>query len=136
VDGTPAGVTLHHMDDGIDTGDIVAQERVTIDPADTGESLYHKLEKAGLKLLRDTWPLIESGKAPRQPQKGKGTHHRASDVDRIDEVNLDETYTGRQIIDLLRARTFAPHSGAYFKHRGRKIHLRIQLFEEGPSDEP
>src|SRR6266542_352813 len=43
VEGTPAGVTLHWMDDGIDTGDIVAQERVHIGPADTGRSLYLRL---------------------------------------------------------------------------------------------
>src|SRR5262245_54565473 len=44
VDGTPAGVTLHSIDAGIDTGPIIARREVPIDPTDTGETLYRKLE--------------------------------------------------------------------------------------------
>ncbi len=36
VEGTPAGVTLHHIDPGIDTGDIIAQRPVPVEQADTG----------------------------------------------------------------------------------------------------
>jgi methionyl-tRNA formyltransferase len=55
-------------------------------------------------------------------------------VDRVDEVDLDAPTTGRALIDLLRARTFPPYRGAYFKHDGRKVYLRLQLAYE--EDEP
>src|SRR5271157_696901 len=48
VDQTPAGVTLHYVDEGIDTGDIIRQKKVPVLGTDTGETLYHKLETAGL----------------------------------------------------------------------------------------
>src|SRR5215470_9599709 len=50
VESTPAGVTLHHVDPGVDTGDIVAQAEVPVEPVDTAETLYARLEAASLAL--------------------------------------------------------------------------------------
>ncbi len=135
VDRTPAGVTLHYVDDGVDTGDIIAQERVDVDPVDTGETLYRKLERKSVELFKEIWPLIRSGAAPRRPQTGEGTSHRMADVDRIDRIDLDRTYTARALIDILRARTFPPHNGAYFEVDGRRYQLRMELDERSaPAD--
>jgi len=131
VEGTPAGVTLHYVDDGVDTGDIIAQREVPVEPIDTGETLYHKLEKACVDLFKETWPLIRSGQAPRFPQrKDEGTYHRISDVEQIDRIDLNRTYTAKQLIDIIRARTFPPYPGAYFEYQGRKVYLRLQLLYE------
>jgi methionyl-tRNA formyltransferase len=51
VDQAPAGVTIHKMEAGIDTGPILAQRRVDLTPDDTAESLYRKMEKAMLTLF-------------------------------------------------------------------------------------
>lgn len=135
VEGTPAGVTLHYLDAGVDTGDIIAQRELPSAPTDTGETLYRKLEHASIALFQDRWPLIRSGQAPRIPQTpGSGTSHRTRDVDAIDEIHLDRTYPARKLIDLLRARTFPPHPGAYFRNDGRKIYLRLHLEEEPLTD--
>lgn len=131
VEGTPIGVTLHYIDEGIDTGDIIAQRQLSIEPFDTGETLYRKLELASVELFKDTWPLIRRDEAPRIPQpKDQGSYHRIKDVDRIDQIDLDRTYTARELIDIIRSRTFPPHLGAYFIHEGRKIYLRLQLLPE------
>lgn len=128
VEGTPAGVTLHYIDEGIDTGDIIAQHEVPVEPIDTGESLYRKLEQACIDLFRNTWPLLRAGQAPRQPQLLQaGTYHRTNDVIQIDEIELDRRYTARELIDVLRARTFPPHSGAFFRHQGRRVCMRLHL---------
>lgn len=131
VEGTPAGVTLHYIDEGIDTGDLIAQEEVAVEAVDTGETLYRKLEQTCVGLFKKTWPLIRAGKAQRIIQnKGAGTYHITRDVDLIDAIDLDETYTGRQLIDVIRARTFEPYKGAYFVDQERKIYMRMQLFYE------
>lgn len=129
VEGTPSGVTLHYMDEGVDTGDIVAQREVPVSPTDTGESLYRKLEGAGLDLFRETWPAVERGTVPRAPQArdGGGTYHRTRDVNAIDRIELDRSYTARQLIDVLRARTFPPYRGAYFEENGRRVYMRLGL---------
>jgi len=131
VEGTPAGVTLHYIDVGVDTGDIIAQQEVPIEPVDTGETLYHKLERACVALFKETWPLLRSGQVPRVPQRREeGTFHLTQDVEQIDHIDLDSTYTARELIDIVRARTFPPYPGAYFVHEGRRVYLRLQLFYE------
>ena len=137
VEQTPAGVTLMYIDPGIDTGDIIARRRIPIEPVDTGKTLYHKLEQVSLELFKDTWPLIRAGQASRLPQSGQtGTCHRTKDVKKIDEIDLDRRYTARELIDIIRARTFPPYSGAYFMDNGRKVYLRLQLlYEEQLSDQ-
>jgi len=128
VEGTPAGVTLHHVDPGIDTGDLVAQAEVPVEPIDTAETLYHKLEAASLALLAATWPAIRAGRAPRRPQPaGHGSSHRVRDLAALDRVDLDRRTTARELIDLLRARTFPPHKGAYIEVDGKRVYLRLEL---------
>ena len=128
VEGTPSGVTFHYVDAGVDTGDVIAQRRVEVEPIDTGETLYRKLECAGLDLFREAWPRFSEGRSPRRPQdRALGTSHRTADVDLIDEIELDRPTTARALIDTLRARTFPPYRGAYFRVDGRKVHLRLAL---------
>lgn len=63
------GVTIHYIDDGVDTGDIVLQESVPIASDDTTASLYfNKLYPLGVKLVPKAVRLIREGKAPRIPQ--------------------------------------------------------------------
>jgi methionyl-tRNA formyltransferase len=119
------------MDAGIDTGDIIAQKEVPIEPFDTGKSLYRKLEQACVELFQETWPKIRSRRAPRIPQKIEaGTHHVTKDVEGIDAIDLDKMYRAKDLIDVIRARTFDPYPGAYFTHEGRRIYLRLELLEE------
>jgi methionyl-tRNA formyltransferase len=130
VEGTPSGVTIHYVDEGVDTGDIIAQREVKVEPVDTGSTLYARLERESEKLFRETWPAIRAGNAPRTPQpKDGGTTHRVGDVKSIDAIDLDGTYTARELLDILRARTFPPFYGAYITDgvRGRKIYLELKL---------
>jgi methionyl-tRNA formyltransferase len=135
VEGTPAGATLHYVDSRIDTGDIVAQKQVPVDAVDTGETLYRKLERACVELFAESWPLLTKDEVPRVAQSlGTGCYHRRRDVERVDEIVLDRTYRGKELIDILRARTFPPYPGAYFKTDGRKVYLRLQLLYEDELD--
>lgn len=128
IDGTPAGVTLHYIDEQVDTGDIVAQQQVVVEPVDTGGTLYRKLEKACVDLFQEAWPKVVAGTAGRQPQSPlEGTTHRVKDVERVDELNLDRTFTGRELVNILRARTCPPYPGAYFRVNGRKVFISVDL---------
>jgi len=100
---------------------------VEVEPIDTGETLYRKLEGACLDLFREYWPRIRGGHAPRSAQESGGSYHRTRDVERIDAIDLDRQYRARDLIDLLRARTFPPYPGAYFEEGGRRVYLRLEL---------
>lgn len=137
VESTPAGVTLHYLDEGIDTGDILARREVAVEPVDTGQTLFEKLEEAALRLFQETWPAVLSGRAARTPQDSTpGSSHRVADVAQIDEIDLDRTYRAGDLLDVLRARTFPPHSGAFFRVGGRRVFLSLDLRygEEGTDD--
>lgn len=84
LENTPKGVTIHYIDEGIDTGDVIAQRLVACD-AD-GETLatsYAKLNLAIVELFAKTWPLISSGNGSREKQVGQGTMHRMRDKERF-----------------------------------------------------
>lgn len=130
IDGEPAGTTLHWIDDNIDTGDIVGQRRVPIEPTDTGERLYRRLEEESIILLMESWPAVASGTAARQPQTGAGSYHRRAQLREAERIDLDATYTGRQLIDRLRALTFPPHPAAYFERDGKRVRVRVELTDE------
>ncbi len=132
VEGTPSGVTLHYINEGIDTGDILSQEQVRVDSYDTGQTLYRKLESASISLFKRTWPVFKKGEIQGRPQETKdGTYHKTRDVQDIDEIFLDREYSARYLINLLRARTFSPYKGAYFVHEGRKVFMKLALENEG-----
>jgi methionyl-tRNA formyltransferase len=136
IDGTPAGVSIHFVDEGVDTGDIIAQASVAVSPADTGESLYRRLERSAVALFAESWPRICSQEIERKAQPlSAGTYHRVKDVGRIDEIDLDRTYRASDLIDIIRARTFGNYSGAYFKSNGRKVYMRLTFDEKTSGDE-
>ena len=124
VDQTPAGVTLHYIDEGIDTGPIIAQEYVPVTAFDTGETLNNRLTDAAFELFKQTWPKISDGTIKH------GTYHNVADVEKIDEIHLDETYVARDLINVLRARTYPPYDGAYFIDNGEKIYMELNLRKE------
>lgn len=135
VEETPAGATLHYIDEGIDAGDIIAQKEVKIEFTDTGETLFHKLEKTSLELFKETWPSIKNGTNKRIKQVGKGTYHRTRDVERIDHIDLNRKYKAKDLLNILRARTFSPYKSAYVKINGKKVFVRVKLEEDENSYE-
>ncbi|WEJ83744.1 bifunctional UDP-4-amino-4-deoxy-L-arabinose formyltransferase/UDP-glucuronic acid oxidase ArnA [Kluyvera intermedia] len=62
------GVTLHHMVQRADAGDIVAQQAVTITDSDVALSLHRKLCSASQMLLGDVLPKIRSGQTQERAQ--------------------------------------------------------------------
>ena len=62
------GVTIQQMNEGIDTGDILAAKSMAIAPDDTAESLFDKLSRLGAELIVETLPKIEHGEITPVPQ--------------------------------------------------------------------
>jgi methionyl-tRNA formyltransferase len=128
VDRTPAGVSLHWVDGGVDTGPIVARREVEVEPIDTGGTLYRKLERAAVALFQETWPAVVAGRAAAVPQlASEGSHHGRQDLERLDRIDPERRMPAGELIDLLRARTFPPYRGAYIERGGRRVYLRLEL---------
>lgn len=69
------GVTIMLMDEGMDTGPILAQTVIEIPPEDTAGSLGERLASFGAELLVETLPLWLEGRIDAQPQdEGMATY--------------------------------------------------------------
>ena len=79
LEDTPKGVTIHYIDSGIDTGDILAQTEVIMSPDDTLRSSYNKLTESIETLFYDTWQKIVKGYLSGSPQMASGNYHRLRD---------------------------------------------------------
>jgi len=62
------GITVMHMDEGLDTGDILLRRNVDIHPNDTGRSLHDRLAQIAPEALLESLRLLASGNAPRISQ--------------------------------------------------------------------
>ena len=77
---TPKGVTIHYINEGVDTGDIIAQKEIVFDTA--GETLattYDRLNREMIELFKEQWPLIMRGETSRWKQPPGGSFHRLKD---------------------------------------------------------
>lgn len=81
---TPKGVTLHFIDEGIDTGDIVVRKRVDFPPGLTLRQTHRLLDAAVTELFVETWDSIRRGKHAGLAQAATGQagsyHNRADSL--------------------------------------------------------
>lgn len=119
------GVTLMQMDEGLDTGPILAQVRCPILPDDTTETLTPRLARLGADLLIETLPRWLSGEiVPRaQPEQGITLAPRLAKED----GHVDWRQPAAHIERMVRA--YTPWPGTYTTFRGRllKIHAASAL---------
>jgi methionyl-tRNA formyltransferase len=111
------GVTLHRIEEGIDTGDIIAQDAFPIADTDTGYSVYMRMCAYGLDLLRRTLPILLSGFYPRRPQAYVGSYYSSlSDEDRC--VHWDRPT--QTILNQIRACYFPPYPCSHTYYQGER----------------
>lgn len=103
------GVTTIRMDPGMDTGDLLLRERVSILPTDTAGSLSTRLAERGADLMLRTLQGIESGKIVPVPQD-----HAQATLAPLLEKEAGEINWAQPAINILnRIRGLDPWPGAY-----------------------
>ncbi len=83
IENTPKGVTIHYVDEGLDTGDVIVQEEVTLSGNETLASSYDLLQAAIQDLFKAHWQNIKSGACNRIKQQGSGSSHKVKDKEAI-----------------------------------------------------
>lgn len=136
VEGKSFGVTIHWVSERIDGGDIAFQAEIPVSWEDTGETLYKKAQQRIIDLFIENYPRIKSGDIPRIPQSdADATFHRRSELDEVSRIDLDRTYTARQLLNLLRARTFPPYPGCWFEADGHRYQVRVSIEKVDPRED-
>lgn len=83
ADNTPKGVTVHYMDQGLDTGDIICQRYLKYDIEDTFKTFYQKKQDCIEDLFKKSWKYIREGKAKRYKQT---TYHKKADKEKYNHL--------------------------------------------------
>lgn len=80
-DGTPHGVTIHEINRGIDTGDIICQKEVKFAPHEiTFEATYKRLQQEAVELFASHKEEIINGTYTAKPQTHRGSSHLKADL--------------------------------------------------------
>ena len=114
-----SGVSIMFMDEGWDTGPILAQERVVIVPEDTTGTLTGKLADVGARLLVQTLPDWIGGESTPQPQSEEGANYTPKVTKQDGEVDWQLL-----AVDIWRRiRAFQPWPGCYTQWQGKLLKI-------------
>jgi len=114
------GVSLMQMDQGLDTGAVLAQRRLPI-AADTDAGRLHvSLAELGATVLLDTLAAIEAGTAQARPQSAQGVSYAAK-IDKS-EARIDWRHSAEQISRQVRAFSLWPVAETLWQ--GKQLRIR------------
>jgi len=127
------GVTIMLMDEGMDTGPILAQRKVDIKPDDTAESLGARLAEAGADLLVETLPKWARGEIVPRPQDDSAATYTKPLTK--EAGHIDWSQPAEKIERLCRA--YYPWPGCYTYWDGKLVKLlrvRVASGWAGPQE--
>lgn len=78
-DNTPKGITIHQVDQGLDTGPVYGQCEMQFNDGQTLKTSYEGLQRAASLYFAAIWPDIRDGKLEPKSQPLGGTYHRSAD---------------------------------------------------------
>ncbi|MFX0580643.1 methionyl-tRNA formyltransferase [Nocardia nepalensis] len=121
------GLTVHRMDEGLDTGDILVQRTLPIGPTDTGTELVLRGMELIPDALREALDALESGTAQWKPQrKSERTYfHKRSERD----SRIDWTWSALDLERFVRALS-EPYPRAFTYYRGERVEVLEAVVSE------
>jgi len=132
---TETGVTIIAMDAGMDTGDILVQERTPLGSDETYGTLHDRLAERGAALLIEAIDALEHGTLVRTPQASLG--ESIGEIERTathplgkDELRVDFAWPAQRIADTIRSLAPAPGARAMLDGEAVKI-VRARLAHPG-----
>lgn len=112
-----AGVTMHYMDQGFDSGDVIASRHVPLLFTDTWQDVLERIGDETESLLDEQLPLIVSGRAAATPQDPSRARHYLRR--NPEDSRIDWARSVRDIYNLVRA-SVSPLPGASYVLEGEK----------------
>ncbi|MBT9332857.1 methionyl-tRNA formyltransferase [Paracidobacterium acidisoli] len=124
ANGEPVtGATTMHLDEGLDTGDILLQRGMSIAPSMTSEDIFPLLSEMGADLMLETLAGLSAGTIERRPQD----HALATPAPILtrDDGRIDFSQPAMTIYN--RWRGFQPWPGAWTTLQGKKLTVHRML---------
>jgi methionyl-tRNA formyltransferase len=124
-----SGMTVMHIDIGLDSGDIILIEKFPLAPDETGGSLHERLAEAGPAALMKALQLLGAGDAPRTRQD----HDAATHIGKLDRKDGEIDWSQSAVDIERRVRAFDPWPGtsAVFPDGVVKVFPPAEVLPEG-----
>ena len=121
------GVQVMRMEEGLDTGAVLATAETPIEFDDTTQTVHDRLATLGAALMRDTLEKFERGETTETPQPEEGVTyaHKITAA----EARIDWTRSAREIDCMIRGLSPAP--GAWFEHDGVRVKVLLSRPGQG-----
>lgn len=123
------GVTLHYIDEGIDTGPIIDISWLDIFPDDTGKMLFDRTQRLAKRLFQEKLPdILESAKKGKRVSAYKQDNNKAHYYNAKTLINKEVNlfWSREKIYNFVRALQFPTFEPAFFKYKDKKIYLAVQ----------
>jgi methionyl-tRNA formyltransferase len=121
------GITIMQMDEGMDTGDILLQEAVPIEPEETAGTLHDKLSSLGARLIVEALDLLREGKLVPRKQPEEGVSY--APILKKEDGWIDFSRPAEELACLIRG--LDPWPSAYTSFRGKRLKVfSPQVIEE------
>ncbi|QXP61834.1 methionyl-tRNA formyltransferase [Olleya sp. HaHaR_3_96] len=123
---TKTGVSTFFIDERIDTGEMILQQDIAIDPSENAGSLHDKLMTIGSDLVIDTIKRIETGTVKTTPQPEDAIIRTAYKLDR-DNCKIDFSNTMDDIYNKIRG--LSPYPAAWCELVNNNDVLDIKIYK-------
>ena len=126
---TKTGVSTFFIDEKIDTGEMILQKEIEIDPTENAGSLHDKLMHIGSDLVIDTIKLIETGNVNTTPQPEDAISKTAYKLDR-DNCKINWEADLDQIFNQIRGLSPYPAAWSILKNEDEELDVKIYKSEK------
>ena len=117
---TVTGLSIFWVDPGIDTGPVLLQKEVKIDPSDTTGSLYfNKIFPLGIEAIGEAVDLINKGDPPRVAQDESQATYDPPCGD--EHAKIDWSKPAQEVYNLIRG--CDPQPGAHTSYNGKMVRI-------------
>ncbi len=125
---TISGVTTMFMDEGLDTGDMILKQEVTITEDMTGSELHDALAIAGGELIVKTLEEMAQGTAPRIKQEGESCF---APMISKEELKIDFNLPAEKVRNFIRAMADSPCAYTIINGKRLKVYKAELVKTEG-----
>ncbi|PXY39904.1 methionyl-tRNA formyltransferase [Flavobacterium cheongpyeongense] len=121
---TKTGVTTFFIDDKIDTGAMILNSEIAIDPEENAGQLHDRLMLSGSGTVIETLKVIESGNVSTTIQEDNEEIKTAYKLNK-ENCKIDWTKSGREINNLIRGLSPYPSSWCFLKDKNEALSIKI-----------
>ena len=121
---TKTGVTTFFIDDKIDTGAMILNSEINIEPEETAGQLHDRLMHLGSETVIETLKVIESGNVTTTIQEDNDDIKTAYKLNK-ENCKIDWTKSGAEINNLIRGLSPYPASWCFLKDQNEELNIKI-----------